>query len=100
MAARTATKIGERQPVGTVFEQIYSVQTSAAGQTDEWFVTDFSFVESVSGFAVQGNTAVFVAVVLREQGTSGSETADDTVVGFETGTAGTPFIHFTVRGRA
>lgn len=96
MAVVSATRVGPRTPCGNYFRQTYSVTPGSGAAADEWFVTTFHELISVT-YAPIGTGVNSANFVLGAQGTGQAAGSTLGSVGFEGST--TVPLHVTVIGR-
>ena len=96
MAALTATKVTDREPVGNLFMQTFRA-TPGSAAADEYILTGFQTVLAVVGFAPMGATLASMNFVLNALGTGQTENTTQGALGVESSTTGQ--FQVTVLGR-
>jgi hypothetical protein len=101
MAVLTATELGLRLPIGNYFQKSFTVALTTNDATDEWIVTGFDEIISVTGGAVQGATAQTETpnFVINAQGTAATAGANPGDLGIEVPDTTNSTLHVTVIGR-
>jgi hypothetical protein len=97
MADLGGTALTPKLKRGNRYEQSFVVTVLAGAQTGEWLETGFAWVDSVSGYGVNGATDRGANFVLNAQGTDATAGSSPGAVGIEA--TGVAPLRITVVGR-